>query len=305
MVGQVQLTEQLRMVLRGARLRGVPTPHVLLDGPAGFGKTSLAQVIAAELEAPLVVVTGMMMRRPADMTGILLRLPPRAVLFIDEVHAAAKAVLEVLYTALEDGVVPVMLGAGADARAHQYQLQAWTCVAATTAPGMLTEPFRSRFGFKGTMAPYSVDELGEIVRRVWDKHDVDFEEGEPFAIAERCKGVPRIALHLADRVLDWAYCQGTERVSEGVVADALEAFGIDAYGFDEVDRRILTELTTTFAGRTVGVEALAQSLGMDRSALEAHEGPLVTKGLVSRTTRGRMALPAAYNLAGVSGGLGS
>ena len=138
MVGQVNLISQLETVIRGSRLRGVQTPHVLLDGPAGYGKTSLAQVIANELGGELVTTTGMMLRRSSDLVGILLRMQPNTVLFIDEVHAAAKSVQEVLYTALEDGSVPLLVGAGADARAHVAQLPPWTCVAATTAPGALT-----------------------------------------------------------------------------------------------------------------------------------------------------------------------
>lgn len=296
MVGQADLVAQVRVTIRGARLRHVPVPHFLFDGPPGFGKTTLAQVIAAELGSGLQCTTGMMLRRPADVVGLLLRLKPGEVLFIDEVHAASKPVLEVLYSALEDNRVSLLVGSGADARAHVAHLPQWTCVAATTAPGSLPEPFRARFGFKGTMAPYEGSELAEIVIRAWRKRGVSFSPDAPLVIAQRSKGTPRIALHLAERVLDWCYCQEELGVEEGMAAEALDFFGIDEQGFDKVDHRILRALGETFAGRSVGIEALSQAVGLDRSTLEAREAPLVASGLMTRTSRGRMALPALYDL---------
>jgi Holliday junction DNA helicase RuvB len=289
------LIGQLKTVIKGSLLRAVPMSHVLVDGPAGFGKTSIANVVATELGGTLHTLSGPMLRRPQDLIGVLLRLDVGDVIFIDEVHAAAKAVLETLYGALEDRSVSLLLGSGADSRAHVAHLPAFVCVAATTAPGSLPEPFRARFGLRLTMERYSLADLARIVAQAWRKRGATFSVAEAMTVAERCKGTPRIALHLAERVLDYCACGGVD-VTEGMAALALESFGIDSSGWDAVDHRILEALTTTFAGRTVGIEALAQAVGLERSTLEIHEGPLALAGLMSRTARGRMALPPAYEL---------
>lgn len=296
MVGQASLIAQLKLVIRGSLLRAVPMSHVLVDGPPGYGKTTIAQVVARELGGNLHCLTGPMLRRPQDVVGVMLRLSQGDVLFLDEIHAAAKSVLEVLYGALEDRSVSLLLGSGADSRAHVAHLPMFVCVAATTAPGQLTEPFRARFGLHLTMAPYSLPELSQVVANAWKRKGVVFAPSEPLTIAQRCKGTPRIALHLSDRCLDWVACQGREVVAPGDCASALDAFGIDSSGWDEVDRRILLALTSVFAGRAIGVEALSQAVGLDRSALESREGPMVAAGLITRTARGRMALSPCYEL---------
>lgn len=296
MVGQASLIGQLKTVIKGSLLRAVPMSHVLIDGPAGFGKTSIANVVATELGGTLHTLSGPMLRRPQDLIGVMLRLEVGDVLFCDEVHAAAKSVLETLYGALEDRSVSLLLGSGADSRAHVAQLPAFVCVAATTAPGALPEPFRARFGLHLSMAPYDLSELAQIVANAWRRKGVIFAPSEPHTVAQRCKGTPRVALHLGERCLDWVACQGRTVVAHGDCAQALDAFGIDSSGWDAVDRRILSALCSVFAGRAIGVEALSQAVGLDRSALESRESPMVGAGLITRTARGRMALSPCYEL---------
>lgn len=296
MVGQSNLLTQLKTVMRGSILRGVPMAHVLVDGPPGFGKTSIANVIAREFGGELHVLQGPLLRRPQDLIGVLLRLTVGDVLLIDEVHAASKPVLETLYGALEDRTVSLLLGSGADSRAHVAHLPFFVCVAATTAPGQLPEPFRARFGVKLSMERYSVPELAQVVANAWTRKGVVFASTEPTTIAERCKGTPRLALHLSERCLDWVACQGRSTVVVGDCAKALESFDIDPSGWDAVDRRIILALVTVFAGRAIGISALSQAVGLDQSALESREGPMVAAGLITRTARGRMALSPAYDL---------
>jgi holliday junction DNA helicase RuvB len=295
MVGQTSLIEQVRTMLKGAILRGVPPCHILVDGPPGFGKTSLAQVVATQLGTTLHTLSGPMLRQPRDLIGVLLRLEVGDVILVDEVHAAARPVLEVLYSALEDRTVPLLLGSGADARAHVARLPMFVCVSATTDPGKLPEPYRARHGLRLTMCPYSLSELSTVVSRAWERQGATYAHTEALAVAQRCKGTPRIALHLAERVLDYCACIGVD-VIEGTAAAALKSFGIDEHGWDAVDHRILEALTTVFAGRTVGIDALSQAVGLERSTLETREAALAQAGLITRTSRGRMALSPAYDL---------
>ena len=297
MVGQEALLGQLRMVCAGSRLRGTPMPHCLLAGPAGHGKTTLSGIIARELGATLVVTTGMMLRKPADLVGMLVKATGPTVLFIDEVHALPKPVMEVLYEVLEDGRISTLVGSGNDTVPYQHELTGFVCVGATTRPGVLTTPFRQRFGFFGTVEQYTAEELAEIVRRAWEHVGVTHGALEPLEVAHRCKGVPRRALHLAERVLDFGAVQGLEGVPDGTVHDALAVFGIDEDGLEENDFRILEKLTGEFAGRTVGLAALSQSLDMDPKSIEEQYEPYLSQaGLIQRTKTGRMALPAAYEL---------
>lgn len=297
MVGQEELREQLRIVIAGARLRGMPVPHVLLSGPAGHGKSTLSAIIAGEVGGELVKATGVMLRKPTDLAAVVLKLKPNAVLFIDEVHRMPLPVAEALYECLEDGKLTVVQGSGADAETLTHDLPPFTCVGATTNPGMLSTPFRERFGFHGEVTSYKVDELAEIVRRAWKRLSIPFAEGEPHEVAKRCKRVPRLALHLADRVLDYVAVKGDMAVKGGMVDEALGAFGIDERGLTRRDWQILEVLCTRFRDRTVGLSALAQAIDMDPQTLaDQYEPPLVHAGLIARTKTGRMATADAHAL---------
>lgn len=299
-VGQAALVDQLKMVCRGAQVRGTPMPHVLLSGPPGLGKTTLAGVIAHTLGSELVTTTGMMMRKPADVVGLLIKSTGKGqgtVLFVDEVHAMSKPATEVLYEALEDAKVSTIMGSGTEAVAYTHELPGFVCVGATTDPGKLAQPFRDRFGYQGVLEEYSTEEIATIVERAWARVSVGFGPEEPFELALRSKGVPRRALHLAERVLDYAAVEGEGPVTEGLVATALARFGIDEAGLDEVDFKILTALTGNFAGRSVGLDSLAQYLNMDPTTLSKQYEPfLVRSELVTRLKGGRMATPKAYEL---------
>jgi Holliday junction DNA helicase RuvB len=299
MIGQETLINQLRMICAGSQLRESPMPHCLLVGPAGHGKTTIASIISNELGATLIATTGMTLQRNNDLVSILMQCSGPTVLFIDEIHALRKSVMEVLYEALEDNKVSTVVGTSDDNVAYSHQLQDFVCIGATTRPGLLTVPFRQRFGFHGTVEPYTYDELATIVARAWDRTDTEYDEDEPMELAMRCKGVPRRALHLADRVLDFCAVQGTNKVEDGMVSQALFLFGIDERGLDQDDHRILNALCNTFGGRTVGIDTLAQFLNMDvKTVTEQHEPYLCQSALMTRTKTGRMALPGAYDLVG-------
>lgn len=287
------------MILAGAQLRGVPVSHMLLSGPAGHGKTSIAAVVAGEMGWSLTTITGMMLEHPLDLAGILMRVQPYTVVFIDEVHAASRAALEVLYQVLEDGRLSAITGSGSQTNAVTHQMPPWLCLAATTDPGKLSAPFRQRFGYHGVMGEYSPEDLGEIVRRSWDRKGVVYAPTEPTAIGHRAKGVPRLALHLANRVLDFVAIQEVPGVKPGMAAEALGVLGIDERGLDSVDRKIIWTLVQRFAGKLVGLDALAGALDMDPNTLKAEREPfLVRADLMARTSRGRMALPGAFDLVG-------
>lgn len=297
MVGQADLVTRLRIVMAGARARETRAPHVMLSGPPGTGKTTLARIVAHELGLPLTTTSGPTLRRVGDLAGILTGLPHEgAVLFIDEIHRLPSVVEETLYEALEDGSLSVTVGSGSDARAVTLPLSPLTVVGATTKPGAVSAPLRDRFGFHASMAPYSDDELAAIVEREWRRLGATFEPEAPYVVATRAKGVPRRALHLAQRVLDVAAIMRQD-VTPELAQRSLETFGIGENGLDETDWAILRALCVTFAGRAVGLDALAQALDLDVATIEReHEGSLVRAGYVVRTRTGRMATPEAYAL---------
>lgn len=299
-VGQGELVARLKIVMAGAVIRHTKPPHVLLSGPAGTGKTTLARVIGRQLGAPVVVTSGPALRRAGDLAGILFSLEPPegvpGVLFIDEIHRLTPIVEETLYEVLEDGTLTTVVGSGETARSISLKLPPLVIVGATTKPGALAQPLRDRFGFHATMAPYSVEELAQIVGREWTRNERDFTQEAALTVAQRSKGVPRIALHLAMRVLDVTGIERTD-ITEASAVRSLDAFGIGEGGLDETDWRILEVLCVTFRGRAVGLDALAQALDLDAYTIERdHEGPLVRAGLMVRTSSGRMASPQAYEM---------
>ncbi len=295
-IGQKALTDRLRTVIRGARARGTAIPHILLSGPPGMGKTTLARIVAAEAGTTLAVTSGAALKRPADVVGVLLGAEGPQVVFVDEIHRLGARVEETLYEALEDGTVSVVIGKGAEARLLTFSVPPFVCVGATTLPGMLSAPLRDRFGFHGVMAPYSERELAQMAQRAWTLAGVSAPITAAAVVADRCKGVPRTALHLAERVLDVTALSG-EPITAETARAALDSFGVHEHGLDEVDWAILRALTGIFAGRAVGLEALAQALNMDPSTIEReHEGELVRAGYMTRTASGRMAMPDAYTV---------
>jgi Holliday junction DNA helicase RuvB len=298
-VGQEALVNQLRMVVAGAQIRGTRVPHALLVGPSGHGKTSLASVIAGEIGAELVMTTGVMLKKPADLVGLLVKAAATPhLVFIDEVHALPRPVMETLYTVMEDGRVDVLAGSGMETVAYSIDLPNLTICGATTRPGLLTEPMRQRFGFIGEVSSYSDLELAEIVRRSWAREGVEYAEGEPLQVASRAKSVPRRALALGERVLDYAAVMGSA-VTEGTTDRALSAFGIDSLGLDSVDHAYLQCLVS--AGRTLGLDSVAASLNVDpRTLSDDHEPHLIRAGYLARCKSGRLALPAAYDLVGAA-----
>lgn len=297
MVGQTETVARIRIAIGGARARGVRAPHLLLSGPAGHGKTTLARIVAQETDGPLVEAPGPTLRRAGDVAGILTAAEPNTVLFIDEIHRLPAIVEEILYEAMEDGSISVTVGSGPSARAVTLHLPPFVLVGATTRPGSLSAPLRDRFGLNLTMAPYTDEELSLIVARAWDRNGALYTDEACSAVGERSKGVPRLAIHLAQRVLDVAALAGTETIGADLATQALEAFGVGEGGIDETDLRILEALVITFSGQPAGLANLAQALDLDVSTIqEQHEGALVRAGLMVRTHSGRMATPRAHAL---------
>jgi Holliday junction DNA helicase RuvB len=294
-IGQRQLTEHLEIVLQAARQRGRPVDHLLFAGPPGLGKTSLAGIVAGELGVGLRTTSGPALVRPGDLAALLSSLEAGEVLFIDEVHRLPRAVEELLYPAMEDGCLDLVVGKGPTARSVRLELPPFTLVGATTRTGLLTGPLRDRFGFVGRLDLYEVDELEAIVRRSATILGVPIARGGARRIAERSRGTPRIANRLLRRVRDFAEVRADGAVSEEVALAGLELFGVDHLGLDKVDRAILDVLCRRFAGRAVGLSTLAQCVGEEpETVADAYEPYLLRQGLLLRTPRGRVATPLAY-----------
>jgi Holliday junction DNA helicase RuvB len=298
MVGQAAVIGRLRIVIEGAKARGVRVPNVLVSGPAGFGKTSLAHVIANTLEVPLIGTAGPILRKTGDLHGLLSSVRGKAVLFCDEIHRLPNEVSESLYQALEDDQLSILRGYGADARAITVDLPPITFVGATDRPGLLPKPLRDRFGFHAVMAPYSNEELATIVQRAFTRAGFpDATTGAALAVAERCRGVPRIGIHLGERVADVASLEAVPLDVE-LALRALAAFDVDAHGLGGDDYRLLNALVHTFGGRPVGMTSLMDCLDLDESTLREHESPLIRGGWMVRTRAGRMAMPKSHELIG-------
>src|SRR5215210_3387728 len=288
-VNQVQVTEQLGIFIEAARRRGEPLDHVLLAGPPGLGKTSLAHIIAAELGVPMVQTAGPALERKADIAAFLTALEPGSVFFIDEIHRLGRAVEETLYPAMEDRRLPVVLGQGAGARTVTLDLPPFTLIGATTRTGLLTTPLRDRFGVCHRLEHYEPGDLARIVRRSAGILEVEVEPEGERAIAERSRGTPRVANRLLRRVRDFAEVRGSGVVTGNVASDALEMMEVDTAGLDRHDRTILAAIATRFAGGPVGLSTLAAAVDEEQDTIEdVYEPYLLQQGLVKRTPRGRV-----------------
>ncbi|QFZ17963.1 Holliday junction branch migration DNA helicase RuvB [Saccharothrix syringae] len=294
-VGQPKVREQLELVLHGAMKRGAPPDHVLLSGPPGLGKTSLAMIIAAELGASLRITSGPALERAGDLAAMLSNLVEGDVLFIDEIHRMARPAEEMLYLAMEDFRVDVVVGKGPGATSIPLDIAPFTLVGATTRSGALTGPLRDRFGFTGHMEFYDPDELELILRRSAGILGVDLREEGGREIARRSRGTPRIANRLLRRVRDYAEVRADGAVTREVARDALAVYDVDELGLDRLDRAVLGALVRSFGGGPVGVSTLAVAVGEEPTTVEEVCEPyLVRAGMLARTPRGRVATASAW-----------
>jgi holliday junction DNA helicase RuvB len=294
-VGQPQVVANLKVAIEAARSRGEALDHVLLFGPPGVGKTSLAHVIAVELEAKIKATAGPIIERAGDLAALLTALEPREVLFIDEIHRLDAKVEEILYPALEDYTLDLMIGSGPGARSMKIPLKPFTLVAATTRAGLLTAPLRSRFGIVHRLDFYSDKDLEFIVTRSARILGVPLEPAGAREITLRSRGTPRIANRLLRRVRDYAQVRAQGVITAAVAHDALKLLEVDAHGFDEVDRKLLLTIIDKFGGGPVGVGALAAAISEEADAIEdIYEPYLLQIGFIDRTPRGRVATRRAY-----------
>ena len=294
-VGQDGVKEQLAIFLEAARRRGEAMDHVLLHGPPGLGKTTLASIVAHELGVEITHTSGPVIERPMDLAGLLTNLVPRGVLFVDEIHRLSPVVEEYLYPALEDFMIDIMLDRGPSARSLKINLEHFTLVGATTRSGLLSAPLRSRFGVTLRLDYYGADDLARIVRRSAGILAVEVEEAAALEIARRARGTPRIANRLLRRVRDFAFIKSDGRVTMDVTREALSLLAVDERGLDEMDRRLLEALITKYGGGPVGLSTLAVVVGEEAGTLEdVYEPFLVQEGFIKRTPRGREATALAY-----------
>jgi Holliday junction DNA helicase RuvB len=294
-VGQERVKSQLGLVLEAAKRRGGAADHVLLSGPPGLGKTTLASIIAAELQVPLRITSGPAIQHAGDLAAVLSSLQPGEVLFIDEIHRTARAAQEMLYLAMEDFRVDVVVGKGPGATAIPLAVAPFTLVGATTRAGVLPGPLRDRFGFTGHVDFYDAEDLAVIVTRSAQLLGVSLEPAGAHEIARRCRGTPRIANRLLRRVRDWAQVHGDGVVTEEAARQALALYEVDEIGLDRIDRAVLEVLVRRFNGGPVGLSTLAVAIGEEPETIETVAEPyLVRQGFIVRTPRGRVASAAAW-----------
>lgn len=299
-IGQTKVKENMKVYIEAAKKREEPLDHVLLYGPPGLGKTTLANIISHEMNSNLKITSGPAIEKPGDLAALLTNLSPFDVLFIDEIHRLNKSVEEILYPALEDFTLDIIIGKGPSARSIRLDLPKFTLIGATTRAGALTTPLRDRFGIVERLELYNSEDLTTIVKRSANILDIVIENDAAIEIAKRSRGTPRIANRLLKRVRDYALVMGNGTITLEIAKIALNKLDIDDVGLDSIDRRLLNTLIEKYQGKPVGIETLATTLGEEVTTIEdVYEPYLIQIGYISRTPRGRIALPEAYKHLGI------
>lgn len=299
-IGQKGVKENLKIFIEAARRRGEPLDHVLFYGPPGLGKTTLAGIIANELGVNIKITSGPAIERAGDLAAILTNLEENDVLFIDEIHRLNRSVEEVLYSAMEDYALDIIIGKGPSARSIRLDLARFTLIGATTRAGSLSAPLRDRFGVISKFELYTVEELTEIIRRTARILDVTADEDSLVEMAKRSRGTPRVANRMLKRIRDFSQVKGNGIIDMEITREALEALGVDELGLERLDREILSGIIERFNGGPVGIDTIAASIGEERVTIEdVYEPYLIQTGLLYRTQKGRMVSPAGYKHMGL------
>jgi holliday junction DNA helicase RuvB len=301
--GQPNIVENLEIFVQAAKLRKEPLDHVLLHGPPGLGKTTLANIIANEMGVGFKVTSGPVLDKPGDLAGLLTNLSEGDVLFIDEIHRLSPVVEEYLYSAMEDYVIDILLDSGPNARTIQINLSPFTLIGATTRSGLLTAPLRARFGINSRLEYYDAETLTAIVERSSSLLAIHIDDDAAFKIASRSRGTPRIANALLRRVRDFAQIKGSGKIDDNIAEIALKALNVDSYGLDEMDIRVLSAMIDKFQGGPVGLTTIATAIGENAGTLEeVYEPFLIQEGFLMRTPRGRKVTEKAYKHLGKDSG---